>query len=39
MMAKIMELRENYGLHRKAGRYVPDENGIPEQDRAYINWE
>ena len=36
MMAKIMELREKYGLHMKVERYVSDEGGVPEADKAFI---
>lgn len=36
MMTKIMELREKYDLHMKVERYVSDEAGIPETDKAFI---
>ena len=36
MMAKIMDLREKYDLHMKVERYVSDETGVPETDRAFI---
>lgn len=36
MMAKITELREKYDLHMKVERYVSDEAGEPETDRAFI---
>ena len=36
MMAKIMELREKYGLHMRVERYVSDESGVPEADMAFI---
>lgn len=36
MMAKIMELREKYDLHMKVERYVSDETGVPETDKAFI---
>ena len=36
MMAKITELREKYDLHMKVERYVSDEIGVPETDRAFI---
>lgn len=36
MMAKIMALREKYDLQMKVERYVSDENGIPETDKAFI---
>lgn len=36
MMAKITELRKKYDLHMKVERYVSDETGVPETDRAFI---
>ncbi len=36
MMAKITGLREKYDLHMKVERYVSDETGVPEVDRAFI---
>lgn len=36
MMARIKELREKYDLHMKVERYVSDEAGIPEADRAFV---
>ncbi len=36
MMAQIVRLREKYGLHMRAERYVSDEAGIPEADKAFI---
>lgn len=36
MMARIIELREKYGLHMKVERYVSDEAGIPAADQAFI---
>ena len=36
MMAKIIGLREKYGLHMKVERYVSDEGGVPEADKAFI---
>ena len=36
MMTKIAELREKYDLHMKVERYVSDEDGIPETDKAFI---
>lgn len=36
MMEKITALREKYDLHMKVERYVSDESGIPETDRAFI---
>lgn len=36
MMQKIIELREKYGLSMKVERYISDDKGIPEKDRAFI---
>lgn len=36
MMTKITELREKYDLHMKVERYVSDETGVPETDKAFI---
>ena len=36
MMAKIMKLREKYDLHMQVERYVSDEAGVPETDKAFI---
>ena len=36
MMAKIAELRDKYDLHMKAERYITDEAGLPDHDRAFI---
>ena len=36
MMNKIMELRNKYDLHMRVERYVPDEQGVPEQDDKFI---
>lgn len=36
MMAKIIELREKYDLHMRVERYVSDETGITEIDKAFI---
>lgn len=36
MLAKIIELREKYGLHMRVERYVSDETGIPVADKAFI---
>lgn len=36
MMAKIVELREKYQLHMRVERYVTDEDGIPDKDKAFI---
>lgn len=36
MMARIMKLREKYDLHMKVERYMSDETGVPETDKAFI---
>lgn len=36
MMEAIARLREKYGLHMRAERYVTDAAGIPEADRKFI---
>ena len=36
MMARIIELREKYGLGMRVERYVSDEGGIPQADLAFI---
>ena len=36
MMQKIIDLREKYGLSMKVERYISDESGIPEKDKAFI---
>ncbi len=36
MMAKITELREKYALTMTVERYVTDDGGIPERDKAFI---
>ena len=36
MMTRITELREKYDLHMKVERYVSDETGVPETDRAFM---
>ncbi len=36
MMQKIIDLREKYSLSMKVERYVTDETGIPENDKAFI---
>lgn len=36
MMARIIELREKYDLHMKVERYVSDETGVSEEDKAFI---
>ncbi|MBR2078830.1 MAG: antibiotic biosynthesis monooxygenase [Clostridia bacterium] len=36
MMEKIIALREKYNLSMRVERYVTDEKGIPEKDKAFI---
>ena len=36
MMKKIIDLREKYNLTMNVERYVLDEEGIPEKDKAFI---
>ncbi|MBD5096721.1 MAG: antibiotic biosynthesis monooxygenase [Lachnospiraceae bacterium] len=36
MMAKIADLREKYDLHMKVERYMSDELGMPDMDKAFI---
>lgn len=36
MMAKIIGLREKYGLHMRVERYVSDETSVPAADKAFI---
>ena len=36
MMNKITKLRNKYDLHMRVERYVPDEQGVPEQDKTFI---
>lgn len=36
MMEKITSLREKYDLHMKVERYISDETGVPEGDKAFI---
>jgi len=36
MMAQITVLREKYGLHMKAERFVSDDSGLPEKDLTFI---
>ncbi len=36
MMQTILKLREKYDLHMQVERYISDDNGIPEKDRAFI---
>lgn len=39
LMQKIIALREKYNLTMRVERYVTDEKGIPEKDRAFIKEE
>ncbi|MBP3655139.1 MAG: antibiotic biosynthesis monooxygenase [Clostridia bacterium] len=36
MMAQIAALREKYSLSMTVERFIPDEAGIPDRDRAFI---
>ena len=36
MMTRIIELREKYDLHMKIERYMSDETGVPETDKAFV---
>ncbi len=36
MMQKIIALREKYNLSMNVERYISDESGIPEKDKAFI---
>ena len=36
MIQKIIDLREKYDLSMKVERYITDESGIPEKDKAFI---
>ncbi|MCM1387990.1 MAG: antibiotic biosynthesis monooxygenase [Bacillus sp. (in: Bacteria)] len=36
MMEQIAKLREKYDLHMKVERYVSDEAGLPDADKAFI---
>ena len=36
MMEKIVQLREKYDLHMKVERYISENTGIPEKDKAFI---
>lgn len=36
MMKQIAELREKYDLHMRVERYVSDEEGVPDSDKAFI---
>lgn len=36
MMQRILALREKYDLHMEVERYVTDQTGVPDRDRAFI---
>lgn len=36
MMKTITELREKYDLHMKVERYISDDGGVPNTDKAFI---
>ena len=36
MMQQIIELRKKYNLTMKVERYITDESGIPEKDKAFL---
>lgn len=36
MMKQIAKLREKYDLHMRVERYVSDEEGVPDSDKAFI---
>ena len=36
MMQRIIALREKYDLHMKVERYISEDSGIPERDKAFI---
>ena len=36
MMQTITELREKYGLHMRAERFISDEKGIPETEKSFM---
>ena len=36
MMQEIISLREKYNLSMKVERYITDDRGIPEKDKAFI---
>ena len=36
MMKTITQLREKYDLHMKVERYISDEGGVPNTDKAFI---
>ena len=36
LMPRIAALRDKYGLRMRVERYVADEGGIPDSDRAFI---
>ena len=36
MMEQIIKLREKYDLHMRVERYVSDDGGMPESDKAFL---
>lgn len=36
MMGQIIKLREKYDLHMRVERYVSDDGGMPESDKAFL---
>ena len=36
MMEQIIKLREKYNLHMRVERYVSDDGGMPESDKAFL---
>ena len=36
MMEQIIKLREKYDLHMRLERYVSDDGGMPESDKAFL---
>ena len=36
MMATIADLREKYDLHMQVERFISDDGGVPESDRAFL---
>jgi len=36
VMQKIIAIREKYDLHMKVERYISDESGMPDKDKAFI---
>jgi len=36
MMSELAKLREKYDLHMTVERYISDEEGVPDKDKAFI---